>query len=377
MMEFASWRVAVPRAKNWKNVREVARGAAASYDRAAAERLMAADATRNAATSRVAQSQGSGGRDFHQAAEGIPHHTPPKRRKRYRSQRRQKDRPISPDPIGSPRAFLRSGIAYLTAYQVDDIHDKLIEAYADDSDPIEPGKRDGGQLLESAITRPLTSWGGAAKYKTVHEAAAALTHSLVHNHPYIDGNKRTATVALLAFLNENKKTLLVSENEELFDKVKALAEHQLARAGSSGEFSREPDAEVATLAKWIKEMTSERFKALKWWKFKTILQRHNCTIREGTGLTVTISRSVHNASRHSKRRTGGNLVSSVNIRSDGHELDRRQVRRICKDLGLDHNGGFDIHTDQEIASFINEWRDVLDKLGELDRQRPSDNTSKR
>jgi death-on-curing protein len=60
------------------------------------------------------------------------------------------------------------------------------------------GLRDSG-LLESAIARPFQSFGGEDLYPSIFEKAAALGESLIINHPFIDGNKRTGTVAMIAF----------------------------------------------------------------------------------------------------------------------------------------------------------------------------------
>jgi len=57
--------------------------------------------------------------------------------------------------------------------------------------------------LDSAVARPQASAFGEDAYPTVLEKAAAMFHSLVLNHPFVDGNKRTATVALIRFLREN------------------------------------------------------------------------------------------------------------------------------------------------------------------------------
>jgi death-on-curing protein len=58
-------------------------------------------------------------------------------------------------------------------------------------------------LLESAVARPQASAFGQDAYATLFEKAAALFHSLALNHPFIDGNKRTATLAVIDFLYIN------------------------------------------------------------------------------------------------------------------------------------------------------------------------------
>jgi death-on-curing protein len=58
-------------------------------------------------------------------------------------------------------------------------------------------------LLESAVMRPQTTVFGEDAYPTVLDKAGALMHSLARNHAFVDGNKRTAVVATLLFLEVN------------------------------------------------------------------------------------------------------------------------------------------------------------------------------
>ncbi|MER5633040.1 type II toxin-antitoxin system death-on-curing family toxin [Streptomyces nitrosporeus] len=58
-------------------------------------------------------------------------------------------------------------------------------------------------LLVSAVERPRTHVFGAELYPTPHDKAAALLHSVARNHALIDGNKRTAWLAMRVFLRFN------------------------------------------------------------------------------------------------------------------------------------------------------------------------------
>lgn len=66
----------------------------------------------------------------------------------------------------------------------------------------QPLVRDYG-LLESAAARPQTNLFGADAYPDVWTKAAALGHSLIRNHPLLDGNKRLGWVAMRTFLELN------------------------------------------------------------------------------------------------------------------------------------------------------------------------------
>jgi death-on-curing protein len=76
------------------------------------------------------------------------------------------------------------------------------------------GLRDPG-LLASAVARPQASFDGEDLYPDLWHKASALMHSLVKNHPFVDGNKRTAVAATGIFLEVNGYVLTVSNAELL------------------------------------------------------------------------------------------------------------------------------------------------------------------
>src|SRR6202158_924198 len=94
---------------------------------------------------------------------------------------------------------------YLTVAEVLAMHADLIEHYGGTQ-----GVRDQG-LLEAALYRPQTGY-----YKDLIEEAAALWESLSQNHPFVDGNKRTAFAATYTFLVINGYEFITgAENDAL------------------------------------------------------------------------------------------------------------------------------------------------------------------
>lgn len=87
------------------------------------------------------------------------------------------------------------------------------------------GIRDRG-LLESALARPSASFGGKTLYDTPFKRAAALAESLVLNHGFVDGNKRTAMYAMAAWL-EREGHVIEAERGALRDLALAIASHAL------------------------------------------------------------------------------------------------------------------------------------------------------
>lgn len=92
-------------------------------------------------------------------------------------------------------------VIYLTLEELLIIHTDQIERYGGSH-----GIRDLG-LIESALYRPQASFGGDDLYSSFFEKAAVLVHSLLLNHAFVDGNKRTAITSLLVFCELNSKRI--------------------------------------------------------------------------------------------------------------------------------------------------------------------------
>lgn len=88
------------------------------------------------------------------------------------------------------------------------------------------GVRDEG-LLESALARPQQWLAYGEPPPDLADLAAALAHGLARNHPFVDGNKRTAAVACETFIVLNGSALW-AEDAELFPCFLALADGRLA-----------------------------------------------------------------------------------------------------------------------------------------------------
>ena len=88
------------------------------------------------------------------------------------------------------------------------------------------GLRDEG-LLESAVYRPQASFGGQDLYPDLFSKTAALGHSIISNHPFVDGNKRIGFEAMRLMLRLNGYDVHASL-EAKFDFVMEIAKGKLA-----------------------------------------------------------------------------------------------------------------------------------------------------
>ena len=109
---------------------------------------------------------------------------------------------------------------FLTKEQIILLHEQLINRYGGI-----PGIRDEG-LLDSALNAPLQGFGGYEFFPSIINKATRLCIGLVGNHPFYDGNKRIAALALLSTLDLNNIQLQAT-SQELSDIILKLAASEI------------------------------------------------------------------------------------------------------------------------------------------------------
>ena len=117
---------------------------------------------------------------------------------------------------------METDITFLTLAEVMAIHQNQIDNYGGSL-----GVRDQG-LLDAAIAQPPSIFADHYLHVDIYSMAAAYLYHMAKNHPFIDGNKRVATVSSLVFLELNNYKLEVNESllEEVVFKV---AESKLSK----------------------------------------------------------------------------------------------------------------------------------------------------
>jgi death on curing protein len=83
---------------------------------------------------------------------------------------------------------------YLSIGQVLELHSRIIQQSGGTAGILNLG------AIESALVQPRMTFGGKDLYPTLSEKAAALGFSIIRNHPFMDGNKRTGHAAMEVFL---------------------------------------------------------------------------------------------------------------------------------------------------------------------------------
>lgn len=113
-------------------------------------------------------------------------------------------------------------VEFLTLAEVTEIHSDQIERYGGTA-----GTRDIN-LLSSAVAMPYASLSGDFLHRDIYEMAAAYAFHICQNHPFIDGNKRTALASALVFLDVNG--LSISDPEgKLYEATVGIASGKMKK----------------------------------------------------------------------------------------------------------------------------------------------------
>lgn len=110
------------------------------------------------------------------------------------------------------------------------IHARQIEKFGGT-----PGLRDEG-LLASALAQPQATFGQQWLHPTIPEQAAAYLYHLAMNHPFVDGNKRTAFAVMDTFLRVNGYRLTLTD-DAAYDLVLRVVQGKLDKVGIAGELA--------------------------------------------------------------------------------------------------------------------------------------------
>jgi len=268
---------------------------------------------------------------------------------------------------------VREDLRYLTAEEVEQIHHQIAQDFKDTLDPIAPAGVRSPDLLASAAARPAAGLGDYRKYPTVEMAAAALAHSVIHNHPFYNGNKRTALVSMMAFMDENG-LVLTSSQDELFKWTVRVAGHRLGANKFIGDRS---DVELQLMAQWILQHSrgiegGER--VITFAQLRRRLIALDCAVeitsnRGGRAVverTVTVNRRSLLGIRPKSERARYNLPYG----GEGRQVARNRIKELRRELHLSDEYGVDsatfYGTDKlPIDAFIAEYRKTLRRLARV------------
>lgn len=183
------------------------------------------------------------------------------------------------------------------------------------------GPKDFG-LLASAVGRQLTTVGGVFVYESIWDTAASLMFGLINNHPFHDGNKRTAFLSVVFFLIENGYTPNV-DIVEVEDFTVFIAEYRM-KNGSNISI----DDISSKLRRMFRSIDAQMYYVVTFNELNNLLRRHGCSIGNPSGNFINVYK-------------GDARVSQIGFPGWTREVTRNAISTVRKSTGLTKDNGID------------------------------------
>jgi death-on-curing family protein len=212
-----------------------------------------------------------------------------------------------------------------------------------------------GDKLASAVFRQDTGAGGVYKYNTVPEVGATLFYGIAMSHSFENGNKRTALVSLLVFLDKNKVLLVGAGEDDLYELARSVAAHDIHIDHGA---QRNSDTEVRAVAQWLRAHTRDRVlgdSAMMFKELRDVLEELECTFEKPDANFIKIYRGIH-------------MVKTGYPRAN-FDIAVSEIKRIRKALRLDEIHGVDsagfYSLDSKVDEIVNNYRNLMKRLSEI------------
>lgn len=210
------------------------------------------------------------------------------------------------------------------------------------TEPTKPG------ILGSAVYRQYTSAHGIYKYNTVEAIAANLFYGIAKGHSFENGNKRTALLSMLAFIDRNRAFLIGTTEDDLYEMAREVAADE----------RRDADTATEELAKWLRPRIRPKVlgdTAMQFRELRTVLENAGCTFDDPVANYIKIHR--------------GQWMCKTGYPRHNFEVPVTEVKRIRKALRLQEGQGIDsaalYNLEGVVDKFVNEYRDLMRRLADL------------
>jgi death on curing protein len=275
----------------------------------------------------------------------------------------------------------------LTFEEILSIHYALAAHFRNEGDPIEPPGPRSEHLLHSAVSRQLVASEGTMKYPEPRGNAATLLYGICMNHPFHNGNKRTAFVSALIHLERNGYIPTNVSHDEFYNMLLALSDHRLTNPSVTPKGGRkisqtsppkgrpEPDEEVWIVSEWLRRRTrreDKREHPLTFRQMRKILGRYGYSLEHPGDNFIDITKQEKiKKSRFLGLGRPTEITNTVYITQIAYPGEGalvqvntiKKVRKACELLpenGIDSRSFYD--ADATLDSLLNEYRLLLRRL---------------
>lgn len=273
----------------------------------------------------------------------------------------------------------------LTVEEVITAHYALVEHFKDSSNPIDPAGPRNEHLLRSAVSRQDTSLGGTLKYAEARANAATLLYGICMNHPFHNGNKRTAFVCALIHLERNGYIPEEVSHDQFYNMLLALCDHRLVSSSRTPKGGRNlnpeivsngrltPDSEVHVVSDWLRRRTrreDRREHPLAFRQLRKILNRFNFFFENPKSNFIDLCHEETTKKARFLRRpetiVRKSKIMQISYVNEGAVVQINTIKDIRKRCQLTSEHGIDSRAfyDNEatLDSILNEYRFLLTRL---------------
>ena len=275
--------------------------------------------------------------------------------------------PAGTSPVTSENSI--NEFATLQMQDLETIHEHLVAEFESSGDPIEPPGIKNRDLLESAVSRQFVGLGGSLKYSTPVANAATLCYGVCSNHPFHNGNKRTALVALLCHLDKNSITFSAdTDQDKLYSFMLKVASHRFAPRRQARDSS---DAEVSAMETWIRKRTRKvRFdeRIVTFRELRGILRQHGFDFANPRNNYIDVIGTRTKRIGLFRRQTHEEQYRVLRIPypGEGKDVGKNLLRRIRQLCELTEKHGVDSEIfyvkERPVDAFVTRYRKTLRRL---------------
>jgi len=201
----------------------------------------------------------------------------------------------------------------------------------------------------------IDSGGAIYKYTTIHDVGANVFYGVAMSHAFENGNKRTALVSLLVFLDKNKTLLVNAAEDDLYDLARQVAAHEIPISPNA---QRNSESEVKAVAKWLRGHIRPKIlgdNATDYKELREILEELGCEFGSPDNNFLKIRRLQWSVKTGYPR---ANFTVPV-----------QEVKRIRRALHLDELHGVDsagfYNLEETVDGFVNQYRNLMKRLADL------------
>ena len=200
------------------------------------------------------------------------------------------------------------------------------------------------QLLGSALGRQITSFAGENKWKNDFEVMASLFFGLVKNHPFPDGNKRSALLALLYNLYLIKKT--PKSKQEAWEQLTvSVAASDMSKYSNFKRFEEQADNKEDAIVYFIANFLQKNTRSIDKFFISVTYADFEASIKQFGFYFKNPSKNYIDIYQKGKKILGFTLedkrIKNIAFPGYRYQMDSKTQKNILKDIGLNLEKGFD------------------------------------